>query len=243
MPERRRFFITPLRAALRRAPLFAALLFAALFFGEAAEAKYASLVVEADSGRVLHEINADTRNYPASLTKMMTLYMVFEAVQEGRLSLQEQLHVSARAAGMQPSKLGLRQGGRITVEDAVLGLVTKSANDAAVVLAEKLGGSEVEFARLMTAKAKSLGMKNTSFRNASGLPNKGQLSTARDMSVLARALMQKPARALSLLQHALLHLQGQDLQEPQPLAQEAPRHRRHQDGLHPRLGVQCCRCD
>ena len=190
MPNRRRFFITPLRAALRRAPLFAALLFAALFLSEAAEAKYASLVVEADSGRVLHEINADTRNYPASLTKMMTLYMVFEAVQEGRLSLQEQLHVSARAAGMQPSKLGLRQGGRITVEDAVLGLVTKSANDAAVVLAEKLGGSEVEFARLMTAKAKSLGMKSTSFRNASGLPNKGQLSTARDMSVLARALMQ-----------------------------------------------------
>ncbi len=153
-----------------------------------AEARVASIVIEAKSGRVLHALNADTRNYPASLTKMMTLYLVFDALEEGSLSLDEKLPVSKRAAGMSPSKLGLQPGKTIRTEDAILSLITKSANDAAVVLAEHIGGTEIEFARLMTAKAATLNMNNTTFRNASGLPNKGQLSSARDMATLSQAL-------------------------------------------------------
>jgi D-alanyl-D-alanine carboxypeptidase len=155
----------------------------------AAQARYASIVVDYDTGRVLHETNADTRNYPASLTKMMTLYLAFEALERGDLKLNQRLTVSRRAAGMPASKLGLKRREKITVKQAILALVTKSANDVAVVLAEKMGGKETKFARLMTKKARELGMKRTSFRNASGLPNRRQLSTARDMATLARALI------------------------------------------------------
>jgi D-alanyl-D-alanine carboxypeptidase len=154
----------------------------------AAQAKYASIVVDYQSGRVLHQANADTRNYPASLTKMMTLFMVFEALETGRLTLDQKLKVSRRAAGMSPSRLGLGAGQRIKVRDAIQILVTKSANDIAVVVAEAIGGSESEFARMMTQRAQALGMSRTTFRNASGLPNRGQLSTARDMATLAIAL-------------------------------------------------------
>ncbi len=154
-----------------------------------AEAKYASIVIDLESGQVLHEKNADTRNYPASLTKMMTLYMVFEALDKGKLSLDTKMKVSRRAAGMAPSKLGLREGETIQVEDAILALVTKSANDVAVVVAEHLGGTEMKFATMMTERAGKLGMTRTTFRNASGLPNKNQLSTARDMARLSVALM------------------------------------------------------
>jgi D-alanyl-D-alanine carboxypeptidase len=154
-----------------------------------ADAKYASLVIDADTGRVLHSVNADTRNYPASLTKMMTLYMVFEALTTGRLTPSTKLSVSRRAANQPPSRLGLSVGSRITVNDAILALVTKSANDVAVVVAEALNGTERRFALAMTARARELGMSKTTFRNASGLPNRGQLSTARDMATLARALM------------------------------------------------------
>ncbi|MEM7224023.1 MAG: D-alanyl-D-alanine carboxypeptidase [Pseudomonadota bacterium] len=154
-----------------------------------AQAKYASIVVDFRTGQVLHQVNADTRNYPASLTKMMTLYMTFEALQTGKLSLKQKLIVSRRAAGMPASKLGLRRGSTITVEQAILALVTKSANDVAVVLAEALGGTESEFAVLMTQRAQSIGMTRTTFRNASGLPNRRQLSTARDMATLSRRLI------------------------------------------------------
>jgi D-alanyl-D-alanine carboxypeptidase len=154
-----------------------------------AQARYASIVIDAETGQVLHAANPDTRNYPASLTKMMTLYMTFEALDEGRLSLDQRLHVSKRAQGMVPSKLYLKAGQTIRVRDAILALVTKSANDVAVVLAEALGGSEWQFAIDMTEKARNLGMKNTTFRNASGLPNRGQLSTARDMAKLSQALL------------------------------------------------------
>ncbi len=164
-------------------------IFLALRGPEPAAAGYASIVVEADSGRVLHAVNPDTPNPPASLTKMMTLYLVFEALERGRLSMNKRLRVSRRAAGMAPSKLGLRRGSTITVRDAILALVTKSANDAAVVLAEALGGSEVAFARMMTLRARELGMRRTNFRNASGLPARRQYSTARDMSILARRLI------------------------------------------------------
>ncbi|MHA1153696.1 MAG: serine hydrolase [Alphaproteobacteria bacterium] len=169
----------------------ATLLVFALAFGisDGAQARYASIVIDHDTGRVLHETNADTRNYPASLAKMMTLYLAFEALDRGVLKLNQRLKVSRRAAGMPASKLGLKYGEQITVKSAILALVTKSANDAAVVVAEALGGKETKFARLMTAKARELGMKRTSFRNASGLPNRRQMSTARDMATLARALI------------------------------------------------------
>jgi D-alanyl-D-alanine carboxypeptidase len=155
----------------------------------AAHARYASIVIEAGSGKVLHAVNADTRNHPASLTKMMTLYMIFDALDSGRLKLDRRLKVSRVAAGRSPSKLGLRRGQSITVRDIIGALVTKSANDAATVAAEALGGTERKFARLMTKKARGLGMYRTVFRNASGLPHFRQLSTARDMATLVAALL------------------------------------------------------
>jgi D-alanyl-D-alanine carboxypeptidase len=154
-----------------------------------ADARYASIVVEADSGRVLHAVNADTRNFPASLTKMMTLYLAFEALDSGRLKMSQKLRVSRVAAGRSPSKLGLRRGQTIAVRDIIGTLVTKSANDAATVMAEALAGSERAFGRVMTRKAAQLGMTKTTFRNASGLPHWRQRSTARDMATLARALL------------------------------------------------------
>ena len=154
-----------------------------------AQAKYASLVMNANTGEVLHEINADTRNYPASLTKMMTVYLIFEALDTQLWTLQTPLRVSARAAQQPSSRLGLNRGDRIRVEDAILALVTKSANDVASVVAENMSGSEQAFALKMTAKARALGMSSTIFRNASGLPHRAQMSTARDMATLARALI------------------------------------------------------
>ena len=156
-----------------------------------AAARYASIVVEAGTGRVLHAANADTKKYPASLTKIMTLFMTFEALRAGKLRLNQKLPVSRVAQGRSPSKLGLRRGETITVRKAIAALVTKSANDVATVLAEAMGGTERKFAVLMTKRARQLGMRNTTFKNASGLPNRKQLSTARDMSILARALLKR----------------------------------------------------
>jgi len=153
-----------------------------------AQAKYASIIIDADTGEVLHEVNADSLNYPASLTKMMTLYLVFEAIDNGQLTLDQRLPVSAHAANRAPTKLGLQPGESVAVRDIILGLVTKSANDAAAVAAEGLAGSENAFAERMTQKARRLGMKNTFFHNASGLPDPMQKTTARDLATLARAL-------------------------------------------------------
>lgn len=149
---------------------------------------YTSIVIDAETGKVVSEQNADAPNYPASLTKMMTLYLLFEALDKGRINLDTPLPVSAYAAGQEPTKLGLQPGETVSVHDAILGLVTRSANDAAVVIAEGLAGSEDAFAQRMTAKAHAMGMTNTTFRNASGLPDPGQMTTARDLSKLARAL-------------------------------------------------------
>lgn len=147
------------------------------------------IVVCAETGKIYDAINADELIPPASLTKMMTLYLTFKALREGRLTLHQKIPVSHHATRQQPSKLGLKKGSCITVQHAILGLVVKSANDAAVALAEALGGgSEKHFANHMTDQAQRLGMKNTIFRNASGLPHKGQITTARDMAVLSRAL-------------------------------------------------------
>ena len=177
-----------------------------LLSGESAEARYAAIVIDVESGEVLHETNADTRNHPASLTKMMTLYMLFEALQDGRVMADQDLEVSRRAAGMPNSKLGLKRGETISVDDAILALVTKSANDVAVVIAETLAPTESQFAQMMTKKAKALGMNRTSFRNASGLYNRRQLSTARDMATLAQALIRDfPERYKSFSARSFSH--------------------------------------
>lgn len=147
--------------------------------------KSASLVIDADRGTVLHADRAGELRHPASLTKMMTLYLAFEAIEEGRLSANQALPVSSYAASRPPSRLGLTTGSRIQARQAVLGLITKSANDASVVLAEALGGSEYNFARLMTARARAMGMEDTVFTNASGLPDREQVTTARDLAILA----------------------------------------------------------
>ncbi len=147
-----------------------------------------SIVLDADTGRVLSESNADAITYPASLTKMMTLYLTFEALNTGRLRLDQYLPVSVEAASKSPTKLGLRPGDSVDVQDLILGIVTRSANDAAAVLAEGIGGSEAAFAEHMNRKAQQLGMRSTFYRNASGLPDPAQHSTARDTAQLALAL-------------------------------------------------------
>ncbi|MFN2376304.1 MAG: D-alanyl-D-alanine carboxypeptidase family protein [Candidatus Binatia bacterium] len=152
--------------------------------------RYASIVIEAETGNVLYERNADLPRYPASLTKIMTLYMAFEALAAKKLCLTDEVTVSAHAAGRDPSRLNLAPGSRLKLEDAVRAMTTKSANDAACAVAEALGkGSETRFAEAMTAKAKTLGLQQTTFRNASGLPEDGQISTARDLALLSRALV------------------------------------------------------
>ncbi len=168
--------------------LFGALLAATFFLASGpsaqAAAKFAAITVDAHSGRVIFARNADALRYPASLTKIMTLYLVFQDLEAGRISIDTPLRVSRRAASMQPSKLGLKPGSTIRVRHAIKALVTKSANDVATTVAENLGGSEANFARRMTRTARALGMSRTTFANASGLPNRRQRTTARDMATL-----------------------------------------------------------
>jgi len=152
---------------------------------------YAAIVVDDKSGQVLHEASADEPRHPASLTKIMTLYLLFEQLDAGNLKLDTQLPVSAFAALRPPTKLGLKAGQTLAVEDAIKGLVTKSANDAAVVVSEAIGGSEEEFAKLMTAKAHALGMIGTTYVNASGLPAEEQITTARDQAILGHAIQHR----------------------------------------------------
>lgn len=155
----------------------------------AANPKYASLVMDADTGLILYQSHADKQLHPASLTKMMTLLLTFEAIKQGKLSTHDKVYISNHAASQVPSKLDLPAGSYIRVEDAIYSLVTKSANDVAVALAEKLGGTESNFALKMTYKAKSIGMNNTRFYNASGLHHPKQVSSARDMAILARHII------------------------------------------------------
>lgn len=150
--------------------------------------KYAAIVIDANTGKTLHSSGADARRYPASLTKMMTLYLTFEALSRGKIKKTTPVKFSSHAAAQPPTKLGIKVGKSITVEQAIMALITRSANDAASALAEMLGGSEPQFARMMTAKARSLGMKGTVFRNPHGLPDTGQFTTARDMATLGIAL-------------------------------------------------------
>jgi D-alanyl-D-alanine carboxypeptidase len=153
--------------------------------------KYAAVVVDANTGRMLYGVNSTDRRYPASLTKMMTLYLLFEAMDQGRVSRDTRVPVSAHAASMPPTKLHFRPGETIDVDSAIRAMVTKSANDVAVAVGEYLGGSEDSFAGLMNAKARELGMSGTAFRNASGLPDSGQHTTAYDMARLGLALRRR----------------------------------------------------
>jgi D-alanyl-D-alanine carboxypeptidase len=153
--------------------------------------KYAAVVVDANTGQMLYGVNSNDRRYPASLTKMMTLYLLFEAMDQGRVSRDTRIPVSAHAASMPPTKLHFRPGETIDVDSAIRAMVTKSANDVAVAVGEYLGGSEDNFADLMNARARALGMSGTVFRNASGLPDPGQHTTAYDMARLGLALRQR----------------------------------------------------
>lgn len=165
------------------------LAFGALLTAGSASARYAAIMIDAETGNVLHEIDATRPWYPASLTKVMTLYMTFEALTTGRIGLHDRISASYHASRQPQSKLGLRAGETLTVEEAILAVITRSANDAAVVLGEHLGGTEEAFAAQMTDKARQLGMYNSRFMNATGLPNNLQVTTSRDLAVLAWKIM------------------------------------------------------
>ncbi len=170
---------------------------------------YSSIVIDAATGAVLSEDDADAQRYPASLTKMMTLYLVFEALDQGKLTLDTKLTVSKHAAEQSPTKLGLRPGEQIAVRDVILGMVTRSANDAAVTAAEALGGTEEHFGQMMTEHAHRLGMANTTFDNASGLPDPLNITTARDMARLSRALIRNYPRYYTYFSTAEFTFAGQ----------------------------------
>ena len=167
---------------------FLCILFSAMLHTIAANASVSSIMIDAANGEVMYEMNADERRYPASLTKLMTLYITFNALENNHIKLTDKLKVSRTAAGRSPSKLGVRAGETITVKDAIMAVIVKSANDCATVLAEHFAPTEADFAVLMTNTAHKLGMNHTTFKNASGLPNKQQKTSARDMAILAMAV-------------------------------------------------------
>ena len=169
--------------------IVSAILFCALAPGAQAGAKFAAVTVDARNGKLLYAENPDAARHPASLTKMMTLYVLFQDLKAGKIRLNSTIRMSARAASMSPSKLGVKPGKTFTVETAIRALVVKSANDVAAAVAENLGGSETAFAKRMTRTARSIGMSRTTFANASGLPNPHQVTTARDMATLGLRLM------------------------------------------------------
>ncbi|MDZ4372698.1 MAG: D-alanyl-D-alanine carboxypeptidase [Phenylobacterium sp.] len=173
--------------------------------------KYAAIVVDARTGEVLYGKRADAPRYPASITKVMTLYLAFEALAAGRIQLDDPVVFSPRASAQPPTKLGVRAGDSITVHEAMQGLVTRSANDAAVALAEKLGGTEQRFAALMTLRAQELGMVSTHFANASGLPDSRQITTARDLAVLSRAVMRDYPQYYRLFSTKNFEFRGQNI--------------------------------
>lgn len=173
---------------LRSAAFAGVILFAASAAPAFAQDRYAAIVIDAETREVLHQDAADEQRFPASLTKMMTLYMLFEAMERGEVSLEDRIVASRHAARQPPSRLGVRRGDSLSVEQAIGALVVQSANDVAVMVGERLGGTEANFAEQMTARARQLGMANTRFMNASGLPNPHIRTTARDMATLSLAL-------------------------------------------------------
>ena len=190
--------------------------------GEAYNPPYSSIVVDANSGAVLEAVNPDASRHPASLTKVMTLYLLFERLDAGRIRLDTPLRVSEHASDQDPTKLGLKPGQTITVENAIKGIVTRSANDAAVVIAENLGGSEPAFAKLMTEKARALGMAHTTYVNASGLPDDDQVTTARDQVLLGRAIQDRFPRYYKFFSTQEFEFHGTTIRGPNHLLSEVP---------------------
>src|SRR3954471_10413024 len=172
---------------------------------------FSSIIIDGNSGATLSANNPDASRHPASLTKIMTLYLLFERLDGGALKLDSEMQVSARASEQAPTKLGLRPGQTIRVEEAIKGLVTRSANDAAVVIAETIAGSEGDFAKLMTRKARALGMARTVYRNASGLPDDEQVTTARDQSTLGRAIQDRFPRYYRYFSMTAFNYHGQSI--------------------------------
>jgi len=176
------------------------------------EMRYAAVVVDAETGEVLFSRRGDSLSYPASITKVMTLYLTFEALSTGRLSLEDRVVISPKAAAQSPTKLGLPAGASLSVSEAMQALAIKSANDVAVALAEKLGeGSERRFAAMMTLRARELGMVNTHFVNASGLPDSRQVTTARDLAILSRAVLRDFPQHYALFSQQSFTFQGRQM--------------------------------
>src|SRR3954449_5233029 len=173
--------------------------------------QFSSIIVDGNSGAVLSSNNPDGIRRPASLTKIMTLYLLFERLDAGKMKLDTEMEVSEHASEQAPTKLGLKPGQTLKVEDAIKGLVTRSANDAAVVIAEAIAGDEDEFAKLMTRKARSLGMSKTTYRNASGLPNDEQITTARDQATLGRAIQDRYPRYYRYFATTVFNYRGQSI--------------------------------
>jgi len=173
--------------------------------------QFSSIIVDGNSGAVLSSNNPDGIRRPASLTKVMTLYLLFERLDAGKMKLDTEMEVSEHASEQAPTKLGLKPGQTLKVEDAIKGLVTRSANDAAVVIAEAIAGDEEEFAKLMTRKARALGMSKTTYRNASGLPNDEQLTTARDQATLGRAIQDRFPRYYRYFATTVFNYRGQSI--------------------------------
>ena len=199
---------------------------------------FASIIVDGNSGATLQPKDADGLRHPASLTKIMTLYLLFERLESGKMKLDTEMDVSEHASEQAPTKLGLRPGQTLKVEDAIKGLVTRSANDAAVVIAEAIGGDEDDFAKAMTRKARALGMTRTVYRNASGLPDDDQVTTARDQATLGRAIQDRFPRYYRYFSTTVFNFRGHSIAQPQPPDRQRRRRRRHQDRLHPRLRLQ-----
>ncbi|WP_113133099.1 D-alanyl-D-alanine carboxypeptidase family protein [Hyphomicrobiales bacterium] len=176
-----------------------------------AAAGQAHFVVNAETGSILEADNADELNFPASLTKMMTIYLAFEALKNGTLQWDQKLTVSEHANGLEPFKLAVGAGRQITVREAVMGMVVLSANDAAVVIGETLAGNEPAFGEMMTRKAKALGMSHTVFKNANGLPDPAQVTTARDMATLGLALMRDFPTEFQLFANKTIEFRGMKL--------------------------------
>lgn len=222
-PARRLFVTLGLALATAVGP-FAAPAQARISFlqAPAAQPKYAAIVVDAKSGEVLYAKRADSPRYPASITKVMTLYLTFEALSTGRLKLDDTITFSPRASAQAPTKLGVRPGESITVSEAMQAMAIKSANDAAVAMAEKLGGSESRFAAMMTLKAQELGMVNTHFVNASGLPDSRQVSTARDIAILSRAVMRDYPQYYRLFSQTQFTFRGQTMGNHNHLLAQMP---------------------
>ena len=186
------------------------------------ESKYAAIVMDAATGEVLYERNPDAQRYPASISKIMTLYLTFEALSTGRLKLSDPVVMSAHAASMAPSKLGLRPGESISVDEAMRAVAVLSANDVAVALSEKIGGSESRFATLMTLRAQELGMKNTHYVNACGLPDTRQVSSARDIAILSRAVMRDYPQYYSYFSIKRLDFRGRMIVNHNHLLEKMP---------------------